>query len=120
MQDGYAETKIVEAQVQGGDETLNPLLCMMSHTAFYLFYWWNITGEAPPCFQRRQQWYNLHVLRGSDALKRMSYETQLDWINRMFAGTGMASLKKTHAGQPQGAKHAGLNGVNKGQIRRAG
>jgi Centromere DNA-binding protein complex CBF3 subunit, domain 2 len=27
----------------------NPLL----YTTFYLFYQWNITGEAPPCFRRR-------------------------------------------------------------------
>ena len=44
----------------------------------------------------------------------MSYETQLDWINKMFAGAGVTSLKKTHAGRSQGAKHAELNGVNEG------
>lgn len=38
----------------------------------------------------------------------------------MFTGAGVASLKKTHAGRPQSAKHAELNGVNEGQIRRAG
>ena len=32
----------------------NPLLCTMGHMAFYLFYRWNITGEPPPCFRRRQ------------------------------------------------------------------
>ena len=30
----------------------NLLLCTISHTAFYLFYRWNITGEAPPCFRQ--------------------------------------------------------------------
>jgi hypothetical protein len=50
----------------------------------------------------------------------MSYETQLDWTNRMFTGAGVASLRKTDAGRSQGAKHAELNGVNEGQIRRAG
>jgi hypothetical protein len=28
----------------------NPLLYTMVHTAFYLFYRWNIAGEAPHCF----------------------------------------------------------------------
>ena len=50
----------------------------------------------------------------------MAYDTQLDWINRMFTGAGVTSLKKTHAGRSQGAKHAELKGVNEGQIRRAG
>jgi hypothetical protein len=50
----------------------------------------------------------------------MAYDTQLDWINKIFAGANVASLKKTHAGRSQGAKHAELKGVNEGQIRRAG
>ena len=29
----------------------NPLLCTMAHMAFYLFYRWNIAGEATPCFR---------------------------------------------------------------------
>jgi hypothetical protein len=33
----------------------NPLLYTTAHTAFYLFYRWNIAGETPPWFRRRQQ-----------------------------------------------------------------
>jgi hypothetical protein len=98
----------------------NPLLCTMAHTAFYLFYRWNITGELPPCFRQRQLWYNLHLIKGEDAAKKMAYDTQLEWINRMFSQAKVASLKKTHAGRAQGAKHAELKGVSEGQIRRAG
>jgi hypothetical protein len=32
----------------------NPLLCTMTHAAFYLFYRRNIAGETPPCFRQRQ------------------------------------------------------------------
>jgi len=28
----------------------------MAHTAFYLFYRWNITGEPLPCFRRSEWW----------------------------------------------------------------
>ena len=49
----------------------------------------------------------------------MAYGTQLDWVNKMFAGAGMM-LKKTHTSRSQGAKHAELHSVNKGQVRRAG
>jgi hypothetical protein len=63
----------------------NPLLCTVGrtvgrtvgHTAFYLFYRWNIAGEPPPYFRRRQLWYDLY-LTGEDSTKRISYKTQLD------------------------------------------
>jgi hypothetical protein len=32
----------------------NPFLCTISYRAFYLFYRWNITGEALFCFRRRE------------------------------------------------------------------
>lgn len=98
----------------------NPLLCTMGHTAFYLFYRWNIADEAPPYFRQRQQWYDIHLLKGAHADKQMAYDTQLDWINQMFAGAGVKSLKKTHLPRGQGATHAELHGASEGQIRRAG
>ncbi|KAF2178737.1 hypothetical protein K469DRAFT_802592, partial [Zopfia rhizophila CBS 207.26] len=98
----------------------NPLLCTMGHVAFYIFYRWNVAGEPPPCFRRRELWYNLHLIKGEHAAMNMAYDTQLDWINRMFTEANVTSLKKTHAGRSQGAKHAELKGVNEGQIRRAG
>jgi hypothetical protein len=70
--------------------------------------------------RRRELWYELHLLKGEHATKKMAYDTQLDWINKMFTGANVTSLKKTHAGRSQGAKHAELKGVNEGQIRRAG
>jgi len=62
----------------------------------------------------------LHLLKGEHASKKMAYDTQLDWINKIFTGADVMSLKKTHAGRSQGAKHAELNGTPEGQIRRAG
>jgi hypothetical protein len=97
----------------------NPLLYAMAHTAFYLFYRWNIAGKTPSYFSRRQQWYGLHLIKGEHAARQMAYGTELDWINKMFTGANVKSLKKTHAGRSQGAKHAELNGVNEGQSRCA-
>src|SRR5207248_1372196 len=85
-----------------------------------LFHRWNIAGEPPPSFHRRELWYNLHLIKGEHAAKKMAYDTQLDWINKMLAGANAMSLKKTHAGRSQGAKHAELKNVSEGQIRRAG
>jgi hypothetical protein len=50
----------------------NPLLCAMAHTAFYLFYRWNIAGEAKPCFRQREQWYGLHLIKGENLAKKIS------------------------------------------------
>ncbi|EDN05524.1 predicted protein [Histoplasma mississippiense (nom. inval.)] len=49
----------------------NPLLCTISHLAFYLFYRWNIVRESLPDFRRRslcsyEQWQGLnHRLRAT-------------------------------------------------------
>ena len=97
-----------------------PLLCTLSQLAFYLFYRWNCVREPPPCFQRRQEWYNTHVLLGLKPESPLSYEVQLSWTNRVFDATELQSLKKTHAGRSQGAQYAELAGVSENQIRRAG
>ena len=98
----------------------SPLLCTMGQVAFYLFHQWNVAGEPLPQFHRREEWYALHLIKGEDAHNPISYETQLDWINRVYSGTGLAALKKTHAGRANGARHAELAGVDESQIRRAG
>jgi hypothetical protein len=51
--------------------------------------------EPPPWFRWRQQWYGLHLIKGEHAAKQMAYDTQLDWINKMFIGANVTSLKKT-------------------------
>lgn len=98
----------------------DPLLCTLSHTAFYLFYRWAVMKEPVPCFQQRQQWYGLRFLKGEQGKKALSYETQLAWTNRIFHGAKLTIFKKTHAGRSQGARYAELSGVNEAQIRRAG
>jgi hypothetical protein len=50
----------------------------------------------------------------------MAYDTQLDWINKMFTAAGVTSLRKTHAGRSQRAKYTELKGVDEGQTRRTG
>ncbi len=97
----------------------NPLLCTISQLAFYLFYRWNIVREQVPRFQRRQQWYDLHLLRGSKSTSPMSYEVQLEWINKMFDVASISSLKKTH-GRGAEARAGELSDASESQIRRAG
>jgi len=95
----------------------NPLLCTMAHKAFYR---WNITGEPPPSFRRREQWYQLHLLKASMRRRRWRTTRSSTGSTRCSPGANVTSLKKTHAGRSQGAKHAELNGTPEGQILRAG
>ena len=96
------------------------LYCPMSQLAFYFFYRWECTKEPPPRFQQRQMWYDLYVLKASLSKPALSYETQLEWTNRLFTKAGLRSYKKTHAGRVQGSQDAELAGVPEAQIRRAG
>ena len=98
----------------------NPLLCTLSHLAFYFFYRWNIAREPHPTFKRRQDWYKIHVLKEGDRTSPLSYETQLSWTNDVFNAAKVTSLRKTNLGRRQGARHAELDGVSESQIQRAG
>ena len=89
----------------------NPLLCTVSHLSFYLFYRWSVAGEPVPQFQMRQQWYDMYLIKGASVVKRISYDTLLEWTNRVFDVAGCTSLKKTHAGRANGARHAELAGT---------
>ncbi len=96
----------------------NSLLCIILQLAFYLFYRWNIVREQISHFQRRQQWYDLHLLRGSKSTSPMSYEVQLEWTNKMFDVVSIFSLKKTHDRDAE-ARAGELSDASKSQIRRA-
>ena len=40
----------------------SPLLCTMGSLAQYFFARWHIAGEQPPCFRRREDWYDTVLL----------------------------------------------------------
>lgn len=95
--------------------------CVLSQLAFYFFFIWNIAGEPHPRFQHRQQWYDVKLFHGENSknTQGLSYATQLNWTHKIFDHANLKSLKKTHAGRTNGARHAELNGVSEAQIRRA-
>ena len=98
----------------------NPFCCTLAHLAFYMFYRWDCVREPPPRFQRRSQWYRIHLIKGQTLDVGISYGVQLDWTNRIFKNAHVKSLKKTHAVRSRGAQYAELAGVTESQIRRAG
>jgi hypothetical protein len=96
------------------------LLCPQGELAQYLFWRWHISGEQPPSFQSRQDWYQIKMLVGRDRNQEISYPTQLDDVFRAFIAAGITSMKKTHAMRGCGARVAELHGVSEKQIQRAG
>ena len=83
----------------------------MSQLTFYFFCRWNIVREPPPRVQRRQDWFDWHLLGGRDVLTPFSYEVQLEWTNKMFKAAEVTTLKKTH-GRGQGSQEAERGSVS--------
>ena len=99
----------------------DPLLCTMANVAFYLFYRWDCQHEPVPRFQRSSQWYTKPILKGAkSSVQPLSYQTMLEWVNRVFDIADLRTLKKTHAGRVGGANCADEAGVEDSHIRRAG
>ena len=68
----------------------------MGQVAFYLFHRWEVgvagVREPTPRFWTRQDWYDSHFLKGTDRNRPLSYETQLKWVNEVFATIGLSGL----------------------------
>src|SRR5436305_7121279 len=51
----------------------DPMRCTMGSLAQYLFWRWHQSGEEPPDFRHRRDWYRTKMLVGADNSKEMSY-----------------------------------------------
>ena len=109
-------------ETAGALRSRDPLICVLGAVAFYLLYRWDLTDEPFPCFKSRAQWYDIRLLKSTEAgpTSALAYNSQRDWVIKAFAYAGIRSNKKTHVGRSSGAKTAELKGVSKAQIRRAG
>jgi len=77
----------------------DPVLCPVGALAHWLVFRWEITGETPPDFRRRESWYNTKVLPGklSQAQKEMSDDTQRSWFLPALEAVAIDSSKVIHA-----------------------
>ncbi len=98
----------------------DPLFCTQGALAQLLFYCWHVTGEAPPSFRHRRDWYRIKVLVGQDREQELSYPTQLQETWRVFGAAGVVSSKKTHLPRRVGARSAETHGTSLAQISQAG
>jgi hypothetical protein len=109
-------------ETAGALRNRDPLICLLGAVAFYLLLRWDLSDEPFPDFQNRAQWYDIRLLKSTDAspTSEFAYNSQRDWVIKAFAYAGIQSNKKTHVGRSSGAKTAELKGVSEAQIRRAG
>jgi hypothetical protein len=109
-------------ETAGALRSRDPLICVLGATAFYLLLRWDLTDEPFPDFENRAKWYDIRLLKSTDAsaTSEFAYNSQRDWVIKAFAYAGIQSNKKTHVGRSSGAKTAELKGISEAQIRRAG
>lgn len=118
LQDGKMN-KTAKKEFMGALRHRNPLLCTQGALAQLLFWRWHIAGEPAPTFRRRQDWYKIKVLVGSDRLQELSYRTQLEETWRVFGAVGLTA-EKTHLPRRAGAQEAETHGTSLTQISQAG
>ena len=109
-------------ETAGALRSRDPLICVLGAVAFYLLLRWDLTDEPFPDFNNRAQWYDIRLLKSTDAgpTSEFAYNSQRGWAIKAFAYAGIQSSKKTHIGRSSGAKTAELKGISEAQIRRAG
>jgi Centromere DNA-binding protein complex CBF3 subunit, domain 2 len=94
----------------------DPLICSHSALAQYFFYRWHQSGEAPPSFKSRRDWYNTKILVGSNEQKSISFRQQYNDIDNLFREVGVASDSITHAPRKMGPQSAEFHGVSESQV----
>lgn len=92
-------------------------LCVLGATAQYLFYLWEIAGEAFPRFNQRSDWYNKKLIRGGKTSSAaISYETMLDWGHRLHNLAGIVGNSVLHMPRKKVVQLAELCGVSEDQV----
>lgn len=74
LQDGKMN-KTAKKEFMGSLRHKDPLLCTQGALAQLFFWRWHVTGELPPSFRCRQDWYRIKVLVGQDREEEISYST---------------------------------------------
>jgi Centromere DNA-binding protein complex CBF3 subunit, domain 2 len=96
----------------------NALLCPVGALAMWFFYRWEIFRETPPDFRSRESWYQLPLLPKSLKTPEtgLSFETQSDWIRRVFEEVDISSTKLLHTFRKSTARAMDLAEVPLDQV----
>ena len=112
--------KTARKEFMGSLRHKDPLLCTQGALAQLFFWRWHISGEEPPSFRRRQDWYRIKVLAGRDREQELSHAVQLRETWRIFGAAGIGSTNKTHLPRRTGAQNAETHASSLTQISQTG
>ena len=109
--------KFGKIEYMGAMRHKDPMLCTIGAATQYLFWRWHCSGESPPSFWQRRDWYRVKVLHGEKLDGKISYATQYECTWKAFAGACINSVTKTHVMRGCRAQLHELHGVSESQVR---
>lgn len=95
-------------------------ICPLGAMAFYFFCRWHIENEPFPQFTERQDWYDIHVLKGLDRTRPITYNTQHDGYIEALSAVGVNSSKITHINRGSAFRAIANQDVPDSEQRRIG
>ena len=96
----------------------NFLFCFMSALTFYFFWRWHCTDELFSTFRAHHHWYWICLIieECKKLIKKLNYNTQLNWMKRAYDEAHVQVFKPTYGNQSDEACHAERAGVKNAQI----
>ena len=93
-------------------------ICALGALACHFFWRWHRTDEPFPTFTRSEDWYSIKVIQrdSKNNTQEVSYQTENQWVSRIFKAIGVISSHTTHIPREAGAKLAELAGVAESQV----
>ena len=88
----------------------------MGAMAMYFYWRWHISREPFPSLRRREEWYNIKVLRGENREQELSYATQYNDFISLLQETSIFQDMVTHCMRAAGAQEAERLGVPEAQV----
>ncbi|KAG2214157.1 hypothetical protein INT45_002647 [Circinella minor] len=95
-------------------------VCPLGAMAFHFFCRWHMENESFPEFTARQDWYDIHVLKGLDRTKPITYNTQRDGYMEALNAVGVNSSKITHINRGSALRAIADQDVPDNEQRRIG
>ncbi len=97
----------------------HPELCAMGALAMYFFYRWHVGDEPWPDFSKRQNWYDIYVIKGASPVDESRYPQHYIAIKQVYELLGVQSTVKTQLGRKH-ASQAENKGASAASVDRQG
>jgi hypothetical protein len=100
----------------------DPVQCIVSSIAFYLFLRFDVGQEPWPDFGNRDfGWHSIKLIRNKTSpITALTYGAQLKKVKETFERFGIHADGFTHAGRKAAVQHGEIIGVDDAQLRQLG